>query len=205
MDALVAGATRLGVELSARARTQMADFVALLLRWNRVYNLTAIDDPADIVTRHLLDSLAVFPWLQGGRALDVGSGAGFPGIPLAIARPDMPFTLLDSREKRVRFLRQAVAELGLKHVEVVLARVEQYRDVPPFDVVLARAFSALADLLQGIGPLCAPGGVVLALKGVYPAEELADPALASYAAEVARLQVPGLGAERHVVCLRSRA
>ena len=201
--ALEAGAAELGTPLTEAARRQLEAFVPLLLRWNRVYNLTAIEEPSEIVTRHLLDSLAVLPWLEGSRALDVGSGAGFPGIPLAIARPQMHITLLDSREKRVRFLRQAVSELGLPRVEVVLARVEQYRGVDAFDSVLARAFSSLADLVVGVGPLCAPGGVVLAMKGVYPAEELADPALAAYAAEVTRLQVPGLAAERHMVRLRA--
>lgn len=200
--ALEDGVAALGLHLAPGALAQLKAFVPLLLRWNRVYNLTAIEDPREMVTRHLLDSLAVLPFLQGTRALDVGSGGGFPGIPLAVAQPERHFTLLDSREKKVRFLRQAVSELGLANVDVVAARVEQYRDVAPFDTLLARAFGSLGELVQAAAPLCRPGGVVVALKGTYPAEELSDSALAGYAIDVQRLRVPGLSAERHVVCLR---
>lgn len=179
----------------------LAGYVALLARWNRVYNLTSVRQPEDMVFRHILDSVAVLPWLCGPRVLDVGSGAGLPGIPLAIVRPDCQFYLLDSNGKRTRFMQQAVTELGLTNVQVVQARVEAYRPAELFDSILSRAFATLADMLHGAGHLCAPGGRLLALKGVYPDDELAA-VPADYAViGVQRLAVPGLTAERHVVHL----
>lgn len=179
----------------------LAAFVALLVRWNRVYNLTSVRRPEDMVFRHILDSVAVLPWLHGPRVLDVGSGAGLPGIPLAILQPACTFWLLDSNGKRTRFMQQAVVELGLTNVQVVQARIEAYQPAAPFDSILSRAFATLADMLHAAGPLCAPGGRLLALKGVHPDDELAA-VPADYAVRgVHRLIVPGLAAERHVVHL----
>jgi 16S rRNA (guanine527-N7)-methyltransferase len=176
-----------------------------LAQWNRTYNLTAVRDPLDMVTKHLLDSLAVLPQLNGRQVIDVGSGAGLPGIPLALADPARQFTLLDSNGKKAAFLRHAVRTLGLAHVEVVNARVEQYArgaGQGRFDSVLSRAFASLAEMLEQAGPLCALHGKILAMKGQFPQDEL--DALRQHASGfevegVVPLKVPGLAAERHLV------
>jgi 16S rRNA (guanine527-N7)-methyltransferase len=146
----------------------------LLYTWNRTFNLTALRTPAEMVTGHLLDSLAVLPHLPPGALLDVGTGAGFPGLPLAIARPDARHVLLDSNLKKTRFVQHAALELGLANVEVIRARAEDFRPQAPFPVVMARAFAPLPRLLRLLGHLCAPGGRVLALKGPAAEAELAD-------------------------------
>jgi len=178
-------------------------YVALLEKWNRTYNLTAVRDPQDMVTRHLLDSLAIAPYLSGQRVLDIGSGPGLPGIPLAIARPDLSFTLLDANAKKTRFMTQVVGELALNNVEVVQNRVENYRPVQKFDTLVSRAFASIADMLNGAQHLCAPHGRYLAMKGAYPEAELAA-VPPGFACEVVALQVPGLGAKRHLAILRPR-
>lgn len=170
----------------------------LLAKWNGTYNLTAVRDPLEMVTRHLLDSLVMVAFLRGARVLDVGTGPGLPGIPLAVARPDLGFTLLDANAKKTRFVVQAVGELALKNVEVVQSRVEKYHPSRTFDTVVSRAFASIADMLAHARHLCAPGGRFLAMKGAYPEEELtALPA--GYDHEVVPLAVPGLDAARHVV------
>ncbi|MHB1950361.1 MAG: 16S rRNA (guanine(527)-N(7))-methyltransferase RsmG [Acidiferrobacteraceae bacterium] len=196
------GLAALGLDLGDAARDALLRFVALLRKWNRVHNLTSIEHPGEIVTRHLLDSLSVLPFVQGRRVIDIGSGAGFPGLPLALARPESHFTLLDSREKRTRFLRQAVAEMELRNVEIVSDRAEHYAPAARFDTVVTRAFGSIADFTRCAGHLRAPGGVLLAMKGTYPAEELAD-GHEPYSAQVVALRVPMLDAERHVVVLKS--
>jgi 16S rRNA (guanine527-N7)-methyltransferase len=176
--------------------------VRLLAKWNSAYNLTAVRDPLEMVTRHLLDSLVVAPHLYGARVLDVGTGPGLPGIPLAVARPELAFTLLDANAKKTRFVVQAVGELVLKNVEVVQSRVENYRPSRIFDTVVSRAFASIADMLAHARHLCAPGGRFLAMKGAYPEEELK--ALPDgYDYEVVPLAVPGLDAARHVVIVTS--
>lgn len=172
------------------------------MRWNRVYNLTAVRDPQQMIPRHLLDSLAVLPYLRGATVLDVGSGAGIPGIPLAIASPERQFALLDSQAKRTRFLRQAQIELELGNVEVVHARAEAYQPQRTFDIVLARAFAELAELIALAGHLCAPTGELLAMKGAYPAAEIEGAPSGWEVVAVERLIVPGLAGERHLVRLR---
>lgn len=194
------GLKALGTDLGGERRDTLLHFVALLRKWNRVHNLTAIEHPGDIVTRHLLDSLSVLPFLHGTRIVDIGSGAGFPGLPLALALPESRFTLVDSREKRTRFLRQAVAEMGLRNVEVVADRAEHYAPGAGFDTVITRAFGSIADFTRCAGHLRAPAGVLLAMKGTYPAEELAE-AHGPYLAKVIALRVPMLAAERHLVVL----
>ncbi len=198
---LTEGLGMLGLDLPGERRDALLRFVALLRKWNQVHNLTAIEQPADIVTRHLLDSLSVAPFLYGDRVADVGSGGGFPGLPLAAARPDLWFTLIDSRDKRARFLRQAVVETGFRNVEVVADRVEHYAPEMRFGTVVARAFGSIADFTRCAGHLRADDGVLLAMKGTYPAEELAE-AHGPYSAEVVSVRVPMLAAERHVVILR---
>ncbi len=200
---LESGAAVLGVPLVASARDRLLQYVELLRRWNRVYNLTAVTAPADIVSRHLLDSLAAEPYVVGGSLIDLGSGAGLPGIPLAVARPDLAVSLLDSRNKRVRFLVHAIEVLGLDNVTVVHARVEQYRPERKFDTLISRAFAAIADLLAAAGHLCSPHGRILALKGAYPSDEIAQLGSSGFAVvDVPRVVVPGVDAERHIAILQ---
>ncbi len=194
------GAAWAGFARSVQAK--LLQFVALLAKWNRAYNLTAVREPAAMLPRHLLDSLAVLPHLQGPRVLDVGSGAGLPGIPLALARPDLHFTLLDSNGKKTRFMTQAVTELGLANVSVVQSRVEDYQAPAPFDTVITRAFAAVAEVVAGTGRLCAPQGRLLLMKGAYPITELEALPSTYSLREAIRLQVPGLDAERHLLVIR---
>jgi 16S rRNA (guanine527-N7)-methyltransferase len=168
------GLAALDIDLPESAREQCLALLRLLETWNRHFNLTALRTPADMVSGHLLDSLAVLPYLPAGALLDVGTGAGFPGLPLAIARPDVRHVLLDSNLKKTRFVQHAALELGLANVAVIRARAEAFRPEAPFAVVIARAFAPLPRLLRLLGHLCAPGGQVLALKGPAAAAELAD-------------------------------
>lgn len=200
-QSIIDGSERLGIPLSSEATEQLAAYLGLLERWNRAYNLTAVRDPEAMVVRHVLDSLSIWPWIGRGRVLDVGSGAGLPGIPLAIARPECAFCLLDSNGKRTRFLIQATAELHLTNIEVVRSRVEDYRPYPLFDCVVSRAFATLAELLAAAGRLCAPQGQLLAMKGIFPDDELACLPLDYSLVGVYPLYIPGLDAERHLVHL----
>jgi 16S rRNA (guanine527-N7)-methyltransferase len=193
-----------GLGLPPDARAKLAAYVALLAKWNQTYNLTAIREPARMVTHHVLDSLVVLPHLPAGRALrllDVGSGGGVPGIPLAIARPGWHVTMIDSSHKKCAFIRQAVIELALPNADAVASRVEDYRPDAPFDVVISRAFSDLATFAQASARHLAPGGRLVAMKGVHPDEELAQlpPGISVVAAPA--LDVPGLDAERHLIVM----
>jgi 16S rRNA (guanine527-N7)-methyltransferase len=203
------GIRSLGVALPDTSESLIL-YLKELAQWNQAYNLTAVRDPLEMVTKHLLDSLAVLPHLHGSHIIDVGSGAGLPGIPLALADPARHFTLLDSNGKKAAFMRHAARTLGLKQVEVVHARVEDHAAAVGrgrFDSVLSRAFSSLAEMLELAGPLCALHGKVLAMKGQFPQDELEDLRHAATGFEleaVLPLSVPGLAAERHLV-LFSRA
>lgn len=190
---------QLGVALPVAAEQSLLDFVQLMEKWNKVYNLTAVRDPQEMITRHLLDSLAVLPHVRGQHVLDIGCGAGLPGLPLAIALPGTRFTLLDANAKKTRFVTQAAVELGLANVEVVQTRVEKYRPVQKFDTLMARAVASVAELLRNAQHLCASNGEFLFMKGAYPAQELAEMPGEFKMAEVIKLQVPGLDAERHLV------
>jgi len=196
---LEAGLKEAGIELSDAIRQKLLDYLALIQKWNKVHNLTAVRDPEDMVTLHLLDSLSVLPHIKAMRLLDVGSGAGLPGIPLALCLPDLQVTVMDSSHKKVSFLRQAKVELGIANLEVVCGRVEQYHPDALFDIVISRAFSDLAEFISLTRHLCAPDGVWMAMKGVYPYDELAQ--LKATPAQVISLQVPGLAAQRHLVFL----
>ncbi len=200
-ERLAAGIAALGLEVSAAQQEKLLRYVALLAKWNQAFNLTSVRDPAEMITRHVLDSLAVGPYLHGSLVLDVGTGAGLPGIPLAILYPDRQFMLLDSNGKKIRFVRQAVMELGLENVEAEQARVEAFQPFERFDVITARAFAELPEILAMTSRLLAPGGCLLALKGRYPAEELAKLAQEAFTVEVLAVEVPGLEAERHLVLL----
>lgn len=196
---LEAGLTALGLLLPAVGVDKILQYVQLLLKWNRAYNLTAIIEPQHIISEHILDSLTLAPWLIGQRSLDVGTGAGLPGIPLAILMPEHQWVLLDSVGKKIRFLRQAVMELALPNVQVVEARVEHWQPERCFDNVVTRAFGSLHDILAKTRHLVCPGGQWLAMKGVYPQAELEG---ISEPYEVHILQVPGLAKQRHLVSIR---
>lgn len=208
---IAAGAAELGLVLTAGQADALARYAALLVRWNAVHNLTSIDTAAAILSHHLLDSLAVLPRIDAifsekmdPRVLDVGSGGGLPGIPLAIARPDWQVTLVDKVQKKVAFLTQAKVELGLKNLSCVHARVEELEGAP-FDLVVSRAFSALDAFVRLSRPALAPGGWWAAMKGTVPAgelEQLAQSAPDVRVVDVVRLHVPRLDAERHLVLLR---
>lgn len=191
--------------LSAAQRESLLAYVALLVKWNKAYNLTAVRDPEDMVGRHLLDSLAILPYVKGPRVLDIGCGAGLPGLPLAIALPDIHFTLLDANAKKTRFVTQAAAELGLANVEVVQERMERYRPAQKFATLMARAVASVAEILRAAQHLSADDGEFLLMKGVYPGQELADIPKEFKMSEVVRLRVPGLEAERHLVRLHHAA
>lgn len=199
---LARGVEALKLSLSGEQQADLLAFIVLIQKWNRVYNLTAITGLREMVVRHLLDSLAMAPHLHGPRVLDVGTGAGLPGIPLAIARSDLDFALLDRTAKKTRFVTQAVAELRLTNVRVVTRRVEQYHPVELYDTVISRAFSSLTEFALTAGPLLAPHGLLLAMKGRYPAEELAALPPGYCAEKAVRIDVPGLDEERHAVYLR---
>ncbi len=177
----------------------------LLARWNRVYNLSAVRDPALMVTRHLLDSLVILPQLPDGALLDVGTGPGLPGIPVAIAQPERAVTLLEANGKKVRFLRQACLELGLDNVTVAHTRLEDYRAETPFPVAVCRAFSDAATFWHGVAPLLAPAALALAMKGRRQADELAGLESACVSCHWQTLDVPGLDAERHLLIMRKTA
>ena len=198
---LKAGIAALGLTLPDGAEAKLLAYLALLDKWNRVYNLTAVRDAERMVSHHLLDSLAAVPFFQGEAVLDVGSGGGLPGIPLAIARPELQVTLIDSIAKKTAFLLQAKAELGLQNLQVVTGRVEDFRPAAGFDVVTSRAFSDLKEFVMLTRHLLKPGGRWLAMKGLYPHEEIAlMPSGVKVSADHA-LVVPGLDASRHLIVL----
>lgn len=193
------GCAGLGLSLSAPQRAQLLDYLALLTRWNGTYNLTAIRDERQMVTRHLLDSLAVAPYLAGKRFIDVGTGAGLPGVPLAVAHPGLEFHLLDSSAKRTRFLFQVKTALRLDNIVIHQARVETFREAGSFDAVLSRAFASLRDMTAGCRHLLAADGRFLAMKGTRPTRELEEIRQAYGGIAVHPLHIPGLAEERHLV------
>jgi 16S rRNA (guanine527-N7)-methyltransferase len=197
--ALQAGARELGVGLDDSAVAALLRLLDELARWNRAYNLTAIIDRAQMLTHHLLDSLSVAPLVQGSTVADVGTGAGFPGLPLAVLAPQRHFVLIDANGKKQRFVAHAARTLGLANVEPMQARVEEVRPAQPFDTVLARAFAPLPQLLQWVAPLCGPETRVLAMKGRLPVDEIAAVAPPWVIEQVVPLTVPGLHEERHLI------
>jgi 16S rRNA (guanine527-N7)-methyltransferase len=195
---LESGLQSLAPALSVEARDQLLAYLAELQKWNAAYNLTAIRDPSEMVTKHLLDSLTLLPHVRG-RVLDVGAGAGLPGIPLAIARPELQVTVLDSNGKKARFMRHAVRTLGLANVEVAEARVEHFESALPFDSIVSRAFAAITDFFAQTAHLLAADGQWVAMKGKLDAGELAAVPATVQIRETHRLRVPGLDEERHAV------
>ncbi|ECO7562145.1 TPA: 16S rRNA (guanine(527)-N(7))-methyltransferase RsmG, partial [Salmonella enterica subsp. diarizonae serovar 61:l,v:z35] len=192
-----------GISLTDHQKTQLVAYVDMLHKWNKAYNLTSVRDPAEMVVRHILDSIVVAPYLQGQRFIDVGTGPGLPGIPLAIVLPDAHFTLLDSLGKRVRFLRQVQHELKLENITPVQSRVEAYPSEPPFDGVISRAFASLNDMVSWCHHLPGEKGRFYALKGQLPEDEIASLPDDFSVESVEKLRVPQLEGERHLVIIKS--
>ena len=192
-----------GNPLSESQRNHLLSYLELLQKWNKVHNLTAVRDPAEMVTLHLLDSLSVLPHINVERLLDVGSGAGLPGIPLAVCRPDLQVAVMDASQKKASFMRQAKAELGLNNLEVLCGRVEQYQPPRIFDAIISRAFSDLKEFVSLTRHLLMPGGSWLAMKGARPHDELAQLPADAQVIDILPLHVPGLDAQRHLVVLSS--
>jgi len=197
------GIYELGLEERLAGDDLLMEYVTELLNWNRVYNLTSVRKPADIITRHILDSLTLIPHLNGDRILDIGTGAGLPGIVLAIACPEREFVLLDSSSKKLRFVQQTLGILRLENVALENTRAEEYRPEMLFDTIICRAFSDLPDFYRHSAHLCSKNGKMLAMKGVYPMTEIECMEDRSLIDEVVALKVPGLDAERHVVIMHA--
>jgi len=200
-NSLESGISELGLELSDAQRESLLTYIQLLLKWNKVYNLTAVRDPAQMVVRHLLDSLAIAPWCTGQRLIDVGTGAGLPGVPLALLYPQKEIHLLDSNSKKTRFLFQVKTALGLDNISVHHARVESFTPIQRYDAVLSRAFASLLDMVTGCGHLLCESGQFIAMKGGLCESELASIDALGLSTTVHELNVPGLAEQRHLVIL----
>ena len=204
-EQLEQGLADMGVALPVPVREKLLAYVALLYKWNRTYSLTALREQEKAVSHHLLDSLSILPFVPNGSLLDVGSGGGMPGIPLAIVRPEQRVTLLDSNSKKSAFLQQAAIELGLSNISVHGGRVEQYHPAVGFAAITSRAFAELGDFVSLSRHLLAPEGVWLAMKGVWPHDEISRLPADVRVEAVHALPVPGVDGERHLVVMRRRA
>ncbi len=200
---LAQGIAEAGLRIDAQKQQKLLAYLTLMQKWNKVHNLTAVRDADEMVVLHLLDSLVVLPFIDGKALLDVGSGAGLPGIPLAICLPELKVTVIDSNNKKVSFMRQAKAELGIDNLEVLGGRVEEITPNHKFDMVISRAFSDLDLFISLTHQLCDAQGKWLAMKGVYPEAELAEleKNTGIKASKIEELKVPGLAAQRHLVFL----
>ena len=201
LDSLLAQAN---IQVSEQQKDQLIELVNLLNKWNKAYNLTSVRDPQEMLVKHILDSLVVSPYLQGDRFIDVGTGPGLPGLPLAIINPDKQFVLLDSLGKRVSFIRNAVLKLRLTNVTPVLSRVEEYQPEEKFDGVLSRAFASLKDMTEWCHHLLSSDGLFYALKGIYHQEEVQNLNDIFIVEKVVSLNVPTLVGERHLVLLTKK-
>lgn len=204
-DELSTGARELGVDLSEQQHAQLLDYLALLIKWNKAYNLTAVRNPDEMVSRHLLDSLSVVPYIDGERWLDVGSGGGMPGIPLAIMFPRMKISLLDSNGKKTRFQTQVKLELKLDNLEVIHSRAEAYQPAQPFTGIISRAFSSLEDFTNWTRHMGDTETRWLAMKGLHPADELVALPTDFHLDSAQALAVPGCQGQRHLLILRRTA
>jgi 16S rRNA (guanine527-N7)-methyltransferase len=198
---LVAGAQEQSIALDAVQAAALMRLLTELREWNTRVNLTAIREPADMVDKHLLDSLSIQPYLHGRRIADIGTGAGFPGLPLAVVNPRRQFTLIEATGKKVQFVRHAIEALGIENVEIVQARSETWRPRAPFDCVIARALGKVADFIRVAGHLCARDGRMLAMKGRHPTGEIGELPRGWRVRALHDLQVPGLAAARCVVVI----
>jgi len=204
-DLLRRGIDEMGLVVTDEQQQKMLDYLGLLEKWNKAYNLTAVRDTLQMVTRHLLDSLTVVPYIKGARILDVGTGAGLPGIPLAILFPNVQFVLLDSSSKKTRFITQAVTALAIDNVTVHNGRVEAYRADSLFDQIVSRAFAEISLMVSLSAHLLSPDGEWLAMKGHYPVAELAALEATCERFEVTKVVVPGMDAARHIVQLKPKS
>lgn len=198
---LTAGTQALEIELADSVREQVYQLLALLDRWNRTYNLTGIKDRNEQIVRHILDSFSIQPYVYGRRVLDVGTGAGFPGLPLALINREREFVLLDANAKKIRFVRHAIITLELANVRAEQARVEDYASDALFDTIMTRAFSSLGQIVEHCGHLLAPGGRILAMKGEIGQDEAAGLG-DNWHMELHTLSVPGIASPRSVVEIR---
>ncbi len=196
---LIAGLVSLNIAYTDKQIETLLNFLALIEKWNKAYNLTAVRDKAAMVSLHLLDSLAIVPYLHGTRVVDIGTGAGLPGIPLAIFQPDIEFVLVDSNAKKTRFVQQVIVELGLKNVSVLHSRVENYQPAELFDTVLCRAFASMLDIFNCTRHLLAEDGLLLAMKGHVPDNELIE---LNQNVRVISLTVPQIAAQRCLICVK---
>jgi len=194
------GIDQLGLELDEQTINQLLEYLAMLIKWNKAYNLTAVRDPMEMIDRHLLDSLSILPYIREETLIDVGSGPGLPGIPVAICKPDVPVITMDSNGKKTRFQLQVKAQLKLANLTVEHGRVEE-SDVPPAGQVVSRAFASLEDMITWCHTLCREDGIFLAMKGLYPEAELAALPKGYELKDYHRLQVPGTDGERHLLML----
>lgn len=198
---LQTGLQQMGHPLPAEQQQQLLDYLALLVKWNKAFNLTAVRDPDEMVSRQLLDSISILALLAGRRVLDVGTGPGLPGLVLAIARPDVQFVLIDSNGKKTRFVHQAITTLGLDNARVEQTRVETFQDAAGFDTITSRAFAALPKMLSLTEHLLATGGQLVAMKGTVPVDEISQVEAAGYQVAVKVLTVPGTLGQRHALTL----
>ncbi len=192
----------LDFNISSEQKEKLFKFVVLLDKWNKAYNLTSVRDPDEMWVKHILDSLVVSPHLVGNRFIDVGTGPGLPGLPLAIINPDKEFVLLDSLGKRIRFIEQVLLQLGIKNVTLVQSRVEEYQPEQGFDGVLSRAFASLSDMVHWCEHLPSETGKFYALKGIYNQEEVAELSDTFTLDQVIALKVPELVGERHLILIK---
>jgi 16S rRNA (guanine527-N7)-methyltransferase len=200
---LAEGIAAIGLAIPSETQALLLQYLALIQKWNSVHNLTALREPDAMLVRHLLDSLAIAPHLSGVRIADIGSGAGLPGIPLALAHSEWHLALIESNHKKAIFLQQVRIELDIKNIEVVAGRVENFRSDEGFDVVISRAFSDLADFIKLAAHLCKPGsGKLAAMKGIYPHEELSQLPSQVAVEKILPIAVPGLDGERHLVMIK---
>ena len=201
-EILTSGLTKMNVAVTAHQQQQLIEFVCLMHKWNKAYNLTSVRDPEQMVVKHLLDSLSVAPSIDADHVIDVGTGPGLPGMPLAIINPQVNFTLLDSLGKRVRFMKQCAHELKLNNVTCVHSRVEEHQNPRPYAIVLSRAFASLKDMLHWCEHLVDSEGKFLALKGQFPQSEIDEVSSHFRVDSVTTLKVPDLVGERHLVTIR---
>lgn len=190
------------ITLSEQEIERLNLYLQQLNRWNKTYNLTAITDPKEQIYKHIIDSLSVRDFIIGPKVCDVGTGPGLPGIPLAIAMPDIHFTLIDSAQKRIIFIQQALIKLGISNVTAIHQRIEETEDT--FNTIISRAFSSTQDFVEKTHSLLADDGQLLAMKGIYPSDELAQIPQDFLIADVRKLRIIGLDAERHLVIIKRR-
>lgn len=199
LEVLRKGVVEARLQIPERVLEQLIDYVELLCKWNLVHNLTAVRNPLEMIKRHLLDSLVTLPFLPAGSTLDVGTGAGLPGIPLALCRPDQNFVLVDSNQKKITFVQHMILSLKLRNTTAISVRVEDYQPSERFDVVISRAFASLSDFVRLCGPLCHENGRLVAMKGAISPEEIAEVPLPYTIEQIQSLQVPSLVGARSLV------